>query len=206
MEGTEKPKMLQEIRHELEELEGQLKKSGAEFKAVYAEKKKRMAAILRDYLHELEESGSEKLHEIRQGSKELIDLLEADYDVSYTEYEEEPKRISKAIESLEEKAKKIYGEIGAEAAKAKKLFEGTFKVDLDKFKTELDLQAAHFKGTKERAVSEFETWKSQRLAEVAELRKKLDEKKEETEDKLDKFKDELEVSFDHLKKAFKNLW
>lgn len=206
MESNEKQNVLSELKHELEDLEQQLKKSGNEFRDLYVAKKKKMAELLRNYMEELEASGSGKLQEIKKGSKELVDLLEADYDLSYTEYENEPHKISNAIDSLEKKAGEIYAEINAEATRVKKLLEGRFQVDLEKFKTELDIQAAHFKSTKERAGGEFESWKEQRLAEVAELRKKLDEKKGETEEKFDKFRDELETSFDHLKKAFKNLW
>lgn len=206
MENSEKHNLLSELKNELEELESQLKKSGNEFRDLYIVKKKKMAGLLRGYMEELEASGSEKLQDIKQGSKELLDLLESDYDLSYTEYENEPHKISNAIETLEKKAGEIYAEINAEATRVKKLLEGTFRVDLEKFKTELDIQAAHFKSTKDRAGAEFESWKEQRLAEVAELRNKLDEKKGETEEKLDKFRGELEASFDHLKKAFKNLW
>ncbi len=206
METNKKKSIIQDIKAELEELEGHLKKSGDEFKENYKEKKKKIAALIKNYAAELEESGEEKLHDLKESSEELLDLLEADYDLSYTEFEDESHKISKAIDKYELKAKEIFENLTKEAKEAKVKVKDELNKNLDKFKTEMDIHKAHFKGTRERAVSEFETWKAKRLKDIEQLKKDLEHKKEESQEKLEKFGEELSNSYDHLKKAFKNLW
>ena len=70
----------------------------------------------------------------------------------------------------------------------------------------MDIHKAHFKGTRERATSEFEAWKEKRLKDIEKLKTDIELKKEESQEKLEKFKEEFSNSYDHLKKAFKSLW
>lgn len=206
MEKKSKKSIIEELKQELEDLEGQLKKSGKEFKDHYSEKRNKIAGLIKKYAAELEETGEEKFHELKESSDELLDLLEADYDISYTDYENESHKISKAIDKFEIKAKAIFENLTEETREAKAKIEDELNKNLDKFKTELDIQKAHFKGTKDRAVSEFDEWKEKRLKDIDVLKKDLEVKKEETEDKLEKFSEEISSSYSHLKKAFKNLW
>lgn len=206
MEEQEKKSLIDEIKTELEDLEKHLKKSSDEFKVTYKEKKKKFAGLIKNYVQDLEESGGEKVHEAKESSKELIDLLEADYDISYTEYEDEPHKLSKAIDAFEHKAKEVIENLSAGTSKAKDSLEKEFAQNKEKFKTELDIQTAHFKSTKDRTMKEYEEWKEKRLKDIDQLKAKLDEQKEDAEEKLEKFGDELSESFTHLKKAFKNLW
>ena len=200
MEEKDRISLIEEIKAELEELEKQLKQSGEDVKSTYQERKKKIAGILKQYTQQLEASGSERLKEVKEDSKELIDLLEANYDISYTDYAEESGRISTAVDSLKEKIKKM----GEEAEKLKGQISGDVTETLEKFKTELDIQKAHFKATKERTLKEYEEWKRNRLEEVTKLKEKLE--KEMANSKLEAFTDELSKSYDHLKQAFKNLW
>jgi len=202
MEEKDKKSLLDEIKSELDDLEEQLKQSGEEVKGSYQQKKKKIANLLKEYAHQLEEAGSERLGDVKKGSLELIDLLEADYDISYTDYDDESGKISKAIDSLEEKIKII----GSGAEKLKGHIEDDVHQKLEKFKTELDIQKAHFKGTKERALGEYEEWKNNRLKDVEELKEKLEQGKELAGEKMGGFSEELSKSYDHLKQAFKRLW
>lgn len=202
MKEKSKKSLTDEIKAELDDLEEQLKQSSAEVKGSYQEKKKKIASLLKKYAHQLEETGSERIGDVKKGSLELIDLLEADYDISYTDYEDEPGKISKAIDSLEEKINKI----GSEAEKLKGHIEEDVHHKLEKFKTELDIQKAHFKGTKDRAMVEYEEWKNSRLNDVGELKEKIEHGKEIAGEKMDSFSEELSKSYGHLKQAFKNLW
>jgi ElaB/YqjD/DUF883 family membrane-anchored ribosome-binding protein len=202
MEEKDKKSLINEIKAELDDLEQQLKQSGDEVKTTYQKKKKKIADLLKSYTSQLEEAGSDRLSEIKEDSLELISLLEADYDISYTDYDTESGKISNAIDSLEKKIKTL----GSEAGKVKGQLEDDLKRTLGKFKTELDIQKAHFKGTKERAMNEYEDWKINRLKEMGELKEKLEQGKEVAEEKLDSFTAELSKSYDHFKQAFKNLW
>lgn len=202
MEEKDKKSLINEIKAELDDLEQQLKQSGDEAKTTYQKKKKRIADLLKSYTSQLEEAGSDRLSEIKEDSLELINLLEADYDISYTDYDTESGKISNAIDSLERKIQTL----GSEAKKVKGQLEDDLKRKLGKFKTELDIQKAHFKGTKERALNEYEDWKTNRLKEMEELKEKLEQGKEVAEEKLESFTAEFSKSYDHFKQAFKNLW
>ena len=88
----------------------------------------------------------------------------------------------------------------------KEELEKDLNENLEKFKTELDIQKAHWKGTKDRATAEYEDWKEKRLKDIEKLKKEVEAKKDFTETKFDSFSEEISESFDHLKKAFKKLW
>ena len=206
METHNKKSIISEIKSELDDLENHLKKGSEEFKEFYKQKKQKLANLIKTYASEIEESGEDKIHELKNSSEELLNLLEADYDLSYTEYEGESHKISKAIDKFELKAKEIFNNMKTDARQAQLKLKEELNLNLNKFKTELDIQKAHLKGTKDRATSEFDEWKEKRLKDIEGLKTDLEQKKEETGDKFDKFSDEISSSFDHLKKAFKNLW
>lgn len=206
METKDKKSIIRDIKLELDDMENMLKKSGGEIKDAYHEKKQKFASLLREYAEQLEASGSEKIHELRDSSLELVSMLEADYNLSYTEFDEHSHKLTRAIEKLEKKAKEIYNEVEENSIKTKAKIEGDFKKTMELFKTELDIQKAHFKGTKDRATQGFDEWKKARLVEIESMKKKLEEKKEEAGEKFEKFNEELSESFTHLKSAFKKLW
>jgi len=206
MEEQTKKSVIEELKSELEEMEDKLKKSGDEFKDYYKLKKKKIADVLKKYLHEVEESGEERFHEFKERTSELIDLLESDYDLSYTDYENESHKISRAIDRFEEQLKSVLQNLSEKGKSTKTELEIDLQKNLEKFKTELDIQKAHWKGTKDRAKSEYDEWKKNRLRDIEKLKKEVDEKKGDAEIKFDNFKEELSESYDHLKKAFKKLW
>lgn len=206
MESKDNKSFIDEIKEELEELEEQLKKNSAEFKDNYKLKKQKIAGIIKKYAQEIEEIGGGKIHELKDSYKELLDLLEADYDFSYTEYENESHKISSALEEFEAKAKEIFQNLSSEARQTRSKLEKDLNKNLSKFKTELDIQKAHFKVTKDRATSGFEDWKEKRLKDIGELKTDLEHKKEAAEEKIEGISDEVSESFNHIKKAFKKLW
>ena len=206
MKTNDKKSIIDEAKIELEELEELLMKGGEEFKEAYKQKKHKIVGIIKKYIKELEESGEDKMLHVMESTDELLNLLEADYDLSYTEYENESHKIAKAIDTFEKKASEIFVNINTEVKHTKSKIEEELSINLEKFKTEMDIQKAHFKGTKERAMSEFESWKKNRLVEIEKLKQDLETKKKTSEGKIEKFNEEISVSFDHLKSAFKNLW
>ncbi len=206
METANKKNILNDLKAELDELEEKVKKSGGEFKEHYRVKKQKIAALVKKYAHEMEQTGEEKIGEWKESSQELLDLLEADYDLSYTEFETESHKISKALDDYEARAKVFFAHLSKEAKKNTGKIEAEMKENLEKFRTEMDIQKAHFKGTAERMKSEYESWKANRLKDIESLKKQVDQRKDEAEDKLEAFSGELSESFDHLKKALKKLW
>lgn len=206
MEEQAKKPIIDELKSELEEMEAKLKKSGDEFKEYYKEKKKKVAEVIKKYTKEIEATGEEKYYDLKEKSSELLDLLESDYDLSYTDYENESHKISKAIEGFEKQTKEFISNMADKGKVTKEELEKDLNESLGKFKTELDIQKAHWKGTSERAMVEFEDWKENRLKDIEKLKGELDEKKEAVGAKVDSFTEELSESFDHLKKAFKKLW
>jgi hypothetical protein len=206
MEEKTKKSIIEELKSELEEMEGKLKKSGDEFKVLYREKKKKVADLIKKYAHEVEESGEEKIHDFKESTTELLDLLESDYDLSYTDYETESHKISRAIDKFENQFKAFIERVAEKGKSTKAELEEDLNKTLEKFKTELDIQKAHWKGTKDRATSEYEEWKKGRLLDIEKLKKEIELKKDEAGVKFESFSEELSESVDHLKKAFKKLW
>jgi hypothetical protein len=206
MEEKSKKSIIEELKSELDEMEDKLKKSGDEFKEYYILKKKKIADVLKKYLHEVEASGEERFHEFKERTSELIDLLESDYDLSYTDYENESHKISRAIDHFEEQSKKVIASLSEKGKTTKTEMEKELKINLEKFRTELDIQKAHWKGTKDRAKNEYEEWKNNRLRDIEKLKKEVEQKKEDAETKFDLFTEELSESYNHLKTAFKKLW
>ena len=206
MATQEKKSIVDEIKSELEEMEEKLKKSGEDFRQHYLEKKHKVAALIRKFAHNLEAAGEEKLHDLKTSSEELLDLLEADYDLSYSEFESESHKISKALDSFETNMKDALENLGEGTKKAKGKVEEDIQSALSIFRTERDIQKAHFKGTADRAMAQYDSWKKSRLEDIQSLKAELEVKKSEAGEKLEAFSEELSVSFDHLKKAFSKLW
>jgi ElaB/YqjD/DUF883 family membrane-anchored ribosome-binding protein len=206
MEEQNKKTIIAGLKAELDDMETKLRKSGSEFKEYYSSKRKAIADLLKQYAHELEQSGEEKIHDLKESSYELLDLLESDYDVSYTEYESKSHKLTTAIEKFESRLTEFLAEAAEKGKSTKKELEADINEKLGKLKTEIDIQKAHLKGTKDRAMTEYESWKKGRLEDIEKLKKELEVKKDEAELKLEEFGGELSQSFDHLKKAFKKLW
>ena len=101
MEGETKKSIIEEITAELEDLESQLKKGGEEIKSTFKEKKAKIAALIRQYATEIEGLGHDKMDDLRDRTGDLLNLLESDFDFSYTDYEDDSHQISK--ETLETK-------------------------------------------------------------------------------------------------------
>jgi len=206
METTNKKNIIGEIKAELDEMEEKLKKSSGEFKEHYKAKKQKIATLIKKYAKEIEQTGEEKVSELKESSQELLDLLEADYDLSYTEFENQSHKISKALDKYEARTKEFFSHLSNEAKKTSGKLEGELKQNLDKFRTEMDIQKAHFRGTADRMKTEYESWKNTRLKDIESLKKQLEQQKDVAGEKLEAFSGEVSESFSHLKSAFKKLW
>jgi ElaB/YqjD/DUF883 family membrane-anchored ribosome-binding protein len=57
MKTASKKDILGNLKAELDELEEKVKKSGGEFKDLYREKKQKIAAMVRKYANEIEQTG-----------------------------------------------------------------------------------------------------------------------------------------------------
>ena len=198
--------MKERIKKEIEELESLLKKNSEEVKVEFQQQKSRVTDKIKTFGDQLENASQEQLQSLKDSTTELLDLLDADFDLSYTDFDDSSGKLSSAIEKYESKAKEAVASLSDEASQAKAKISAELHESLNKFKMEMDIQKAHLKGTKDRASSELDYWKEKRLAELRRLKEELEGKKEAAGEKLDQFSDELSTSFDHLKKAFKKLW
>jgi methyl-accepting chemotaxis protein len=202
MENADKKNVIDQMRTELEEIEEQLRKSGREFQGLYEQKKHRFVTVLQDYAQLLEKSGSEKAKQAKEKITDMLDLLESDYDVNYVDYSDEPHKISQAFEKLEDKLKELREEVSETGQR----IEADVQHGIDRFKMELDIQKAHFRGTSERAKNDFDLWKEKRLQDIDEMKHKLEQRREEAGSKFGSFSEEIAESFSHLQKAFRKLW
>jgi len=208
MEDRSQKSILDKMKQELDDLELQLKLGSKELKDAYKLRKKKFTELIRDvheYSMAVKKSGSEKLEEFRKNSKYLLDTLESDFDISYTDYEDKPHDLKKALNDFEKSLKNYFKELGDEAKVSQLKIEKDVKTGIEKFKSDLNVQRAHLKQLNEKSQSDWEEWKEKKLREVNDLKRKIDSKLGESKEKMGKFNEEVSEAFQHLKSAFKNL-
>jgi ElaB/YqjD/DUF883 family membrane-anchored ribosome-binding protein len=208
MENQEKQSTLEKVKAELEELEVQLKLGTMEAKEKFQAKKAAFKTLVHeteDHLSNIEKVGEKQVAAVKKEAESLIDLLDADFDFSYTEYEDHPQKIRTSLHHFQEKVQKALEDVDDEAEKLKAEIDSKVKMGIEKFDKELELQQSYFLQQKEKAGNEFDKWKEKLLGEIQELKGKIDGQIDEAETRIDLFSDELSKAYDHLKKAFLNL-
>lgn len=207
MEAEEKKTFTDHLKSDLEELEVQLKLGGMELKKSYGTQKERFAGLVRkfhEYVNEIEHEGAEKVSGFKEKSRDLLDVLETDFDISYTDYSDKPQDVKAALLAFEESLKDLYNQLDEKTVSRRKKLETELRLGLDKFRNELAIQQKHLEHQKAKSMDEFDKWKENRLEEVQNLKKRIDERFKETGGKIDKLNEDLGEAYDHLKKAFRN--
>lgn len=203
-----KNRTIEEIHHELENLEKYLQLGEKKFLEAYSKNKERFADLLKqvhEYVSKIEKGGSDKIKEFKESSEYLLQTLETDFDISYIDYSNEPQDILKALENFEEVLKSHYDEITEEAGKKKEDFKSDMLKGIQKFKSELAIQQVHLDHHKREALDDFEDWKQDRLHQIKDLKSKLDTNVKSAEQKFELFTNDIGEAYDALKRAFLRL-
>ncbi len=208
MEEESKKTLLEEIKSDLDDLEHQLNLGTEEIKGAFEKKKKSFSSLVKkiqENLSEYEKTGSEKIKDLKAKASDLIDTLESDFDLSYTDYSENPHTFKTVVEDFEELVKKYYNEVEDKSKAAKDKTQQELKLKIEKFKHELDIQEAQLVKLSGHNPEEWEEWKQKKLDEVKSLKNKINEKMESSKQKAGKFNEEVAEAYRHLRSAFKKL-
>lgn len=200
MASLNKNPLLEEIKHELHELEAQVKSGRKELNKAYKSRNEKFSGLIKNvhnYISEVEKAGGEKARELESDSKYLLDTLESDFDFSYTDFEEKPQNLKSALHDFEVSLKNFYKELNEKTGYAKKKLENEWKANLKKLKSEIQ--------NVKKSEENLEEWKVNRLEEMKSLKEKIDQRVHRSKDKIDQFNLELTEAYDHLKAALKNL-
>lgn len=205
MEEKKKTPKIEHIANEIEELEVQLKLGKLDLTDSINNRKKELAGLIRKvygFGEKVEKESEEKLHEVKEKTDELLDILDADFNFSYTDYDDEHGHLLEKLQELERKAKEVYEKLEQEASKRGEKVKEEFSVGMEKFKNELKIHQKQLQNRTDEAVSEFNEWRQERLKDIENIKELLEEKKSEVEEKTDTFNTEISKAYSHLKKAF----
>ncbi len=208
MEETPKKTILEEIKNDLDELEVQLNLGKKELQEAFEAKKKKFTSLIKQVqlnLDEYEKTGSEKVKELKDKAADLIDTLESNFDVSYTDYSDKPHSLKRVVEDFEKVVKDYYIEVEGKSKEATSKAKTEIKLGIEKFKHELEIQQAQLKQLKEKSSDEWESWKKTKQEEIGKLKEKINSAVDSSKEKAGKFNEELTEAYRHLKTAFKNL-
>ncbi|WP_020527362.1 hypothetical protein [Flexithrix dorotheae] len=200
MENKKLKSLLEKLKGDLDNLEVQLNLGVMDAKQTFKKKRKEFSKTVKELEtlgKEAAEEGSEKVKKMEEEANSLLELLEADFDFSYSEFNETPKK----LDAFKEKLEGIFEEMGEGTEKAKSKFEKEYKDAMQRFELEMAIQKRRLEDNGEK----FESWKEDILKETQELKGKLNNNIHVAEDKLDLFGKEMKLAVEHFKKAFKNL-
>lgn len=200
MENKKLKSLLEKMKGDLDNLEVQLNLGVMDAKKSFKKKRKEFGKTVKELENlgkEAADEGSERAKKMEAEANSLLELLEADFDFSYTEFNEAPKR----LDAFKEKLEGVFDEMGEGTEKAKGKFEKEYQEVLQRFELELAIQKRRVEDNGEK----FDSWRNDILKETQELKGKIGENINVAEDKLDLFGKEMKLAVDHFKKAFKNL-
>lgn len=206
MKNDDKLSFFDRIKGELEYVEMKLSLGAKELEAEFDQQKTRFRSLLEDakvQIQDLEKIGEDKIKEATAQFDSLIDLLDADPTLSYSEFEDSPKKVSDAIHQVDENFHLLLE--SAESEEAREKLKEHFNKAKDEFIITLQLQQKALEHKRDDSLADFEKWKEELKQEVGSLRQKAEAVKDEASEKIDAFRQELGQAVEHLKAAFTKL-
>ena len=185
---------LERVKRNLETLEVQLNLGAKEAKDAFEKRRDELNKNIekvREHAQELGKEGSQKFDDLEKEGKALMDLLNADYNFSYNEFDEAETRTKNLRDNLEDLYKETEEEFKKEAKER-------YSHLLEKMEMEFSVQKAYT----EKKGQDLEKWRSELKKEVEEIKTKIDKNKDIAEDRFENFTAELKEAFEHIKKAF----
>jgi len=206
MKNYKKTPAVENIISELDELETQLKIRSVNLTEAFQKHKKNFSYLFRKLhgqileLDQIDRNSSINLDDLKEQSQILIDILETDFNFSYTEFHEIPYDLITTIQSIEIELKKYVDEIGSIEITRENKIISDFKINLTKFKNELAIQQRYVKALKNTTMKEFDIWKEQLLNDIKNLKFYIDNKLGTTKSKLEDY-NQISSAYNHLKNA-----
>jgi len=189
--------LLERVKRNLETLEVQLNLGSKEARDTFEKKRDELNQNIekvREHAKEMGKEGSVHLEKLENEGKSLIDLLNADYDFSYKEFDSAEAHTKNMKENLED----LYKDAGKELKKEAK---ERYSHLLEKMEMEFSVQKAYA----DKKGEDLEKWRDNLKKEVSEVKEKIDKNKDVAEERFEHFTAELKEAFEHIKKAFSSL-
>jgi hypothetical protein len=201
-----KIKSLESVQAALENLQLKLHLGKMELNDEFIQKKKDFREFLREVEQKSKEFAQEEnidLNDIHISLKEVAEILDADFNFSYHEQEDKPKKFTEALEKLDDKMDEFFSKTDLKLNPKKEELKKKWDEATAKFKFDLTLQKLQedFKEGSE----DFDKWKGELKEDIDKLKVDFAEKKKAAGEKFDKFGDEMSKAFSHFKKAFGDL-
>jgi CII-binding regulator of phage lambda lysogenization HflD len=201
-------KRIEKIKAELEELELQLNLGMKDAKDQFFDQKKKVIELLEEsetFLKQMEEQGDSNFSKLKHQASDLLEILEADYDISYTEFEDKPAKLSSTLEDMRHQLDKYTHKLDEQGHKMKEKLEVKFANTLGKLEARIAVQRKRLAHKQEKSHEEFDQWKDTLLSDVKSLRHKIETRAEKSGKKYEGFSEEITEAYDHLKKAISKL-
>lgn len=187
---------LKKAATELEEFRLQAALGKAEAHDVYDEVKKKF----NKYVHESKlrlDNAKDIAKEKSVQIKALLETIQVQLALGKAEskeaFETQRKKITKALNELEEHIKKN---------KTANEYYTKLLLEIGKFRIKLDILKMRYELNKLETRIEFEERKKDLSKKLSDIKKRLLKKEEEAEGKWEHFRDEISDAYSHLKKAF----
>lgn len=201
MEAREKVKFidriadkLRDVATELEEFQLQLNLGKAEAEDKYEDAKNKLRSFIHETKGEVDSGvdiGKEKMSELRSQLEALNVQLALGKADTLDKFEEQKKKILKAIHELE---------VGIKTNKELNRAYAYTLIQLDMFKVQMEILEDRYKEGKKDFKDTLEKGKEELNAFVNKIRSKSAEEKRES--RWEHFQDEISEAFNHLRNAF----
>ena len=197
MKNKRLEEILSSLKKNLETLEVQLNLGSKDAKDLFEKKRDELnnnIENIRKHAKDVGREGSVHLEKLEKEGKELIELLNANFNFSYNDFDKAETKTKNMRDHLDD----IYKELEQESDKFKGKAQLKYKQLLDKLQMEFSIQKKYA----EKKGEDLEKWKQQLRGEINNVKQKIDKNKYVSEDKIDNFTNELKEAFEHIRKAF----
>ncbi len=194
------------VKKEIHIIEETLKMSTDEVKAQYAEQRTHLRSWLeeaRGQLKTIEKRGEAAMQQIEEEAAFIVDLLDADTELSYTEYEQTPHKLTDALEKFEHHVQNVIRSADHLTDEAREQLQAEYQEKLHQFKTQIAMKKAFFESNAAQGEAAFSQWKTDMGKEVDRLKEKVDSSRHTAEARVEHFAEEMKSALSHFKKAFK---
>ncbi len=202
-EQKSKLNTFESIKAALEELELQVKLGSMEAADLFKNRRKdfkEFAEEVKQKTAEWATENGEKVEKVKITAQEIIDILEADYDISYHEYESRQK-VNDSLNNFEMAYNAFVSQL-EEQFKEKDLdWKKKAEESFSKFRVSLAVEKMRSGAEKDK--EQFKEWSENLKNDLGKLKDELEANTKNARAQLDKFGEDLSKAFTEFKKSFK---
>jgi len=204
--NEEKQGFFDRVKKEVHLIEETLQLNVEEVKAKYTEERAQLKTWLdgaREQLKGMEKRGEAAVQQIEDEATHIINLLDADDELSYTEHDNTPHKLTEAIEKFELNVQNVLRSAEHLSEEAKEQLNAEYQEKLHQFKTQIALKKAFFESNAAKGEEVYQQWKDSMKQEVEQLKEKVNEGTKVAEEQVGHLAEEMKGALDEFKKVFK---